>query len=238
MMSMRKFQIFGLAVFAVLAFGVLSVASATAAPKLLLNGANTTELKLTEITGELLIEDKAEKVDLLCSSVSDIDVAAGGELFEINEILMLSKELLAENEAVLGVVQVGDMVECEAMEGPCEGSGAEAILITAVNLPWNVDVLLVEVGGVNLYRGDLLPNASGDEPGFIVDCETVVGLITDECVIEGETGLVLANEAGGLLGEFSESEEITKRGNCSLGGAKSTVIVGDGLFSAGWTVSE
>jgi hypothetical protein len=90
MMSMRKFQIVGLAVFAVLAFGALSVASATAAPKLLLNGSNTTELKLTEITGELLIEDKAEKVDLLCSSVSDIDVAAGGESFEINEILMLN----------------------------------------------------------------------------------------------------------------------------------------------------
>lgn len=233
---MRKFQIVGLAMFAVLAFGVLSVASATAAPKLLLNGAITGELKTAELTGELLLEDKTEKVDLLCSGIFDINVPAGGELFEITEVLMLNKELLAENETILGVVQVGDMVECEVMEGPCEGSGAEAVLVTAINLPWNVDVLLIEPE--NLYRGDLLPNASGDEPGYIVDCETLIGLMADECTIAGETGTILANEAGGLLSEFSAEEAISKHGNCSLGGANSAVTVGDGLFSAGWTVSE
>jgi len=234
---MRKFQIVGLAVFAVLAFGVLSVASATAAPKLLLNGLNTTELKTAEITGELLLEDQGQKVDILCSGIFDIDVAAGGELFEITEVLMLNKELLAETVTALGASVTGDMVECELMEGPCIGSGAEAILVTAINLPWNVDVLLIESGG-NLYRGDILPNAGGDGAGYVVDCETILGLVTDECEIEGETGTVLANEGAGLLAEFSELAEITKHGNCSLGGKEKAVTVGDGLFSAGWTVSE
>ena len=237
MIAMRNFQIFGLAVFAVLAFGALSVASATAAPKLLLNGANTTEFKTGEITGELLLEDATEKVDLLCSGIFDIDVAMGGELFEIAEVLMLSKILLAEVVTVLGASKEGDMIECESMEGPCEGTGPEAILVTAINLPWNVDVLLIESGG-NLYRGDILPNAGGDGAGYVVDCETILGLMIDTCEIEGETGTVLANEAGGLLWEFSESAEISKHGNCSLGGNGSGVIVGDGLFSAGWTVSE
>jgi|ERR1700722_3800564 len=238
MITMRKFQIFGLAVFAVLAFGVLSVASATAAPKLLLNGANTTELKTAEILGSVLLEDSAEKMDLLCTIIFDADVSAGGELFEITDILMSSKELLAETVRVLEASQGGDMVECESEEGPCEGSGAESILLTYVNLPWNVDVLLVEIGGADLYRGDILPNAGGDGFGYVIDCETIIGLVSYECEIEGETDVILGNEASGLLIEFSEEEAITKHGRCLRGGATTMVIMGDGLFSAGWTVSE
>ena len=100
------------------------------------------------------------------------------------------------------------------------------------------------VGGVSLYRLVLLLVA-GKIPSYEEVCESALGTLKDVC--ETETGTttdaLLENTSEGLLAEFKETEtesgsEITLPGKCSLGGAKTQLIQGNGLMTETGTAKE
>lgn len=215
---MRKIQIVGLALVAMFAFSAASATSASAVSKLLWNNGEITALLLVlvEPTAELLLLEDMNaigKPDILCSGDLDGMIESGGVLGFIEELLTLA----GVNEA--------NTVSCVSDNGTCEG----AVLVTAINLPWHLEVVLI--AGRYLLHFLNGVEEPGKEPGYITDCLTLGGLLLVEDKCEGLTYALLANEAGGLLAEFSENEEITTAANCTVGGAKQGLLFGDGFIT-------
>lgn len=130
------------------------------------------------------------------------------------------------------------MVDCTDMNSLCSKGEAEKVLLNALNLPWNGDVELYEIGASgNLYRLSLLREAA-KIPAYEAVCETSLGTLKDTCETEEDTmtSALLENTAMGLLGEFKETEteagsEVTLPGKCSLGGAKTGLLQGNGFIT-------
>jgi hypothetical protein len=203
---MKKIHI-GLTMFAVFAFSAVASSSALAASAILLNGAEIKETTPFELTGELLVEDMkvVGMPDILCMLTFDGVINAGGVTGSITAALTLEGALL---EGVGGA----DLIECEA-HSICEIPPDVEML----NLPWSVEVML-SAGGLWYFL--INAHAGGGEPGYSIDCVTIVGLVADTCT--GNTSALLTNEAGGLLVELLEVEEegITPPLNCTQGGLK------------------
>jgi len=230
---MRKIQILGLALFAVFALAAVSASSAFAEAELLLNGAKMTAAQEipTEDTGELLLEDMGAtgKPDVLCSGTFD-GHTEGPLLGLVTAVLNLAKE------------GSGTLVECVDDNNVC----SSPVDVTALNLPWHFEILLM-VGGTFWYYLFMLLFETGKVPAYEVDCNSLLGLVADTCETpnqeDGSSG-PMENATGGLLTEFSESEnanEGTVPGNCSVGGAKMGLLAGDGFLtstSGTLTVSE
>lgn len=217
---MRKIQVVMLALFAV--FAVSAMASATAsAAELLSEGAAITALLFIAISGELLLEDMKASIlgnpDLLCNGILDGMIESGGKLGFIEEALTLNGENLESN-----------MLDCTDHNNLCSKGEAEKTLVAAQGLPWHFEIL--SVGGKDTLE---LLNETGKVPSYEATCETSLGTLKDLC--ETETGTTtnapLANEAAGLLAEFSENETITAPGKCSLGGAQGGLLAGDGIIT-------
>lgn len=214
---MRKFKVLTIALAAICAFGALSVSQASAVSKVLVNAAEPANETLLIVGDELLLEDMnaVGKPDILCSGEFDFLTFEKGTLLFIDEVLMLGGELLADESG-------NDMVDCTSMNGTCEGE----VLVSAVNLPWHV---VIELSGTT-YIGHIA-NEAGKTPGYTTDCNTFLGLVADTCT--GETGAILTNETGGVLGVFSETNEtITLPGNCTVGGEKQALLAGEGLITS------
>jgi hypothetical protein len=224
----KKIHVIWFALLAVFAFGAFSATSAFATPEILANGAKIAagvDLHL-ELEGELLLSDVGAPsvLDFECSSVLDALVEAPGTLIIINEILMLDKTLLAASgEGVLNLagteINTGDDVECTEKAGLCTG----AVLVVALDLPWDVNIGLTEPP--DTYRARFSGEA-GKEPEYYVDCKFAeLGgiLIEDKC--DGAVEALLENDAltGDLLAEFIEG--FGPNGACALGGANSGVLL-------------
>jgi hypothetical protein len=212
---MKKIQILGLALVALFAFSAASATSALAVSKFLWNNAEITALlfvKIAPTEALLLLEDMnaTGKPDVLCNGIIDGKIEAGGVSGFIEEIL------------TSGGLNESNTVSCVSDNGTCEG----AVLVTATNLPWHVEVELV-AGRFLLH----FLTEAGKEPGYLTDCLTFGGLILVEDRCEGLTNALLANEAGGLLAEFSENEEITPATKCTVGGEKQGLLLGDGFIT-------
>ena len=218
-MSIKKFYVAGLALVAVLAFSALASSSAFAVSKYLLNGAQITTTIPTVTEGELLLEDTAAtgKPDILCMGSFDGTIGPPeGTKDQITEVLNLEKVLVA------GELANSDLIaNCETDNGTC----TNPVDVEAVNLPWNTEVMLTPGGKFS----DLLVSSGNGEPGWRVDCNSIIGLISDTCTGEGNASAELTNIAGGgVLGTFLETETdtISPPAHCSLNGGKTGLVVG------------
>jgi hypothetical protein len=211
--TMRKIYLIGLALFAVFAFSAVAASSAFAVSKILWNGAEITALLNIEIEGALLLGDLGRLGSIVCEGIFDGMLEAGGELGFIEELLTLTKELLAGIEG-------GDKLECSGPLGvTCE--------VEVLEMPWHVEIVL----DGSVYLVDFLEEA-GKIPTYHIRCP---GVSEDLCT--GLSSARLNNTAEGLLGYFNglaltepwgaESEET----NCTVGGAK-TGFLESGLLNA------
>jgi len=215
---MRKLHVLALALVAVFAFAAISATSALAASELLGNAATISELA-AQITGSLLLEDtKATgKPDVLCEGIFDV-LLVNGTLTFIEQVLMSNGELLAATVNNLEKAVEGDDIECTDDSSICSAP----VLVVAVNLPWHVELELIS----ELYKLHFLSGSeeAGKEPGYVVDCNSLLGLVEDIC--EGLVFAEMVAEAGGVEAKFNSIEEAS----CSQGGAKAADIVGTGLI--------
>jgi hypothetical protein len=224
---MKRFQLMGVALLALLAFGVLTAASASAQTFLLAEWlvggvAVTTEL-LVEVSGELLLTDNGLKAMVLCSGIIDGWVGPNSLDF-ISEILSLSGGVIG---APLGS---GTPLLCVAQEG-CSTT-AETPNVWAVNLPWETEAELIEQTGFTGFAGLILPSGTNTTIGWAVEC-TILGIKSEDTCTTPE-GVAELNLSGtNLVGIFSEAfTELAgaKLANCSLGGTETGVVEGQGTY--------
>jgi hypothetical protein len=228
---MRKVHLLGLALLAIFAFSVVATATASAELFLLAewlyNGAVISGELLVESPGELLLEDNKVpilgKSMILCSGIFDGFVGPGSADL-ITELLNLSKESISTTGLS------GLALECVNQENCPEP------LFWAVNLPWTTELELHEDPGP---EEDYVVLILG-KPGWEVEC---MGLgQTDTCAVEPEGGFLLDNGTPTPTALFSE--EITELmglglGNCTLGGAATSIVEGEALIEhpEGGTIS-
>ena len=199
---MRKFQWFGIAVVAVLLFGVAVASSASAAVTFLLaewlvNGKPIVEGESfnVESTGTLLLEDK--KTLLGESSVECTGTLVGW--IGPDGLDLISEVLNAATEPVSSTKLVGTPLICKT-EKTCEEA-----LVWPLNLGWETLLELWEQGGESGFV-DLILAESGN-PGWYVLCEKTITKPVDECTaVTGKTGVVSLGLSGTTLtGSFSEA---------------------------------
>jgi len=197
---MKKFQLLGVALVAVFAFGVVLAAQASAAPTFLLAEwlANGTALAegaqlQTETVGTILLEDTKTLLgasSVICSGILLGTVGFDG-LGVISEVLNLAKE-------AIGPPLTGTAISCEE-ENVCEEG-----LVWPVHLPWSTLVELMEdTEGpfmvVLIEEGE----TKAGTPGWEVECMKTITKPADECTGNGIIKLTL--ESTLLLGTFEDA---------------------------------
>ncbi len=219
---MKKFQLLGVAVVAMLAVGVFSAASASAAVTTLLaewlvGGTAVTEGQSlnTETVGTLLLEDTKTPLgasDIICSGKLLGTIGFDG-LDVVSEVLSLT------GTAISKVGLSGEALSCETV------SVCEEALVWAINLPWNTLLKLIE-DGTEKFFGDYIESSGAGNPGWEVECMKTILKPVDECTaVLGVTKLTLDGPL--LLGGFSEAfTELAglKLANCSLGGTEAGIV--------------
>ena len=199
---MRKFQWFGIAVVAVLLFGVVVASSASAAVTFLLaewliNGKPIAEGESfnVEVSGTILMEDK--KTLLGASSIECTGIFMGW--VGPDGLDLISEVLTASAEPISSTPLSGLALECKE-EAVC----AEP-LVWPLHLGWETLLELWEQGGESGFV-DLILAESGN-PGWYVLCEKTITKPVDECTaVTGKTGVVSLGLSGTTLtGSFSEA---------------------------------
>ncbi|MGA9313660.1 MAG: hypothetical protein WBV77_03420 [Solirubrobacteraceae bacterium] len=197
---MRKFQWFGIAVVAVLLFGVAVASSASAAVTFLLaewlvNGKPVIEGESFTVrsTGSLLLEDL--KTLLGASSVECTGILLGW--IGPDGLDLISEVLNAEEDPISSTPLSGTPLICKT-EKTCEEA-----LVWPLHLGWETLVELWEVGGLNGFIDLILPDGNGN-PGWYVLCEKTITKPVDECSA-ASAGVELGLSGGTLTGGFSEA---------------------------------
>jgi hypothetical protein len=131
----------------------------------------------------------------------------------------------------LGLIVVAKVTtpqtECERVEGGCKAGEVEKV--EGRNLPWQTAIFETEKKLLTKIESTA---ATEKEPGWDVECNTVAGKKSDECVSEGRGRLEsaeLTNKKSGpkeeellVLAKFENRAE----GHCSEGGAKAASLMG------------
>lgn len=230
---MRKTQILGLALFAMLACSVIVVASAGAEALLwLVNGADFTGTLNAETEGLIELHKLVSPTNgnllntLHCEGIFDGTitnpaVGFGDGTDEVTKVLNLLKEEIGEELVGLAifclVTQAAEAADCKL------NTEAE---VWPEKLPWLTDLQLMTTAETWL---DLFLEATNKTPGYHVRCETgIIGLLAEE-LCEGPTSALLTNDATtvppSVLGEFNaNSEEV----NCTATGEKTGAQLGSG----------
>jgi hypothetical protein len=243
---MRKISVITLALTGLLMVGAMTASSALATtPQILANGKTITELLFLQLSGEALLEDTKASIlgnpDLLCSGIYNGMIEPGGASGFVEELLMLSGELLNEAGVLNGAGN--DMIDCTDHNSLCSKGETEEVLETALNLPWHMRVGLLEIGGKDVYIGETLREA-GKVPAEEITCETALGTLKDICEVEEGTtsDALLENTAGGVLGELTEKDKaeggITEAEKCSIGGSKTALQSGDSFITESGSAKE
>ncbi len=239
--KMRKFQILGVALVAVFAFGVITAASASAAPTFLLaewlvNGATFTGELEVESVGTILLEDTATGVNVICSGILDGLISENG-LDRISDVLTLN------GVTTISLVPLTEpSVEgCTTMSPLCSEP-----LVWPLHLPWDTQVELMEepAGTFLLFVVLVTESATGGGlPGWYVICMKTIGEPVDQCTAKENGVIDLSLELSLLLGQFSDplsTEAGEKLATCTLGSAESGVvetIPSEILLTGGGTIS-
>jgi hypothetical protein len=213
----------GLTLFALLAFGALTAASASATFLLaewLVGGTAVSVELLVEVSGELLLEDTALKAMVLCSGILDGWVGPNSLDF-VTEVLSLSGGVVSSTELV------GTPILCEAQEG-CSKT-AETPNLWPLGLPWESELELLEQTG---YTGFAILLTSKTAVGYYLEC-TILGIkSTDSCT----TALAVAEltlSGTNAVGKFSEPfTELAgaKLATCSFAGGETGIVEGEGTY--------
>ncbi len=196
---MRKFQWFGIAVAAVLLFGVAVASSASAATIFLLaewlvNGKSIAEGEsfTVESRGTLLLEDL--KTLLGASSMECTGTLLGW--IGPDGLDLISEVLNATNEPISSTPLSGLPLECKT-EKTCEEA-----LVWPVLLGWETLLELWEQGSENGFVVLITPESTSI--GWYVLCEKTITKPTDECTSTSSS--VLLGLSGTTLTEtFSEA---------------------------------
>ena len=229
--TMKKINVVGFAMFAVLAFSVLSVATASAT-QFLISGEPVLASTLVFVEGELLLEDMgaAGSPDVLCSGVFDVDIV-NSELAEILALLDLETLALLTPTGAVGTETDGlaDMIDC-AGQKTCEGSEN---LVTFSTFPWHIDLELMAGAGKLEFLLHFLTVAEAGSPygelGYTWICKTFIGNVEDTCT--GLTSAMMENmptEKDALAIFSSEAE--SEAGICTVGGAGQQLFEGEFLM--------
>jgi hypothetical protein len=123
---------------------------------------------------------------------------------------------------------IAPKTECRSLGGGCKAGEGEVRKVEGRNLPWQTAIF--EVGGK--FQTAIEGTVAGKEPGWLVECNTVLGVKADECVAESaaKAELVeLANKKSGL-----EETELLVAGtflmrhkaDCTEGGVESGLVEG------------
>lgn len=214
--TMRKFSILGLAVFAVIAGSAIAASSAFAATsQWLAAGAVIATAKAadTSSVGTLLLQDMNASLgaDVDCTSVTSTGTIGPGAADTVSAVAFTLADCTVEAGSV-----------CEKL-----------IEVKAANLPW---VTTLSLSG-STFIDTISAGSSGKSPGYAIECKTLLGNVTDTCTKTTAT-TELTNVTGGVDAKFNETEE----GNCTVGGEKEALISGTvlNLLTSGeaLTVSE
>jgi len=217
----------GVALFALLALGVLTATAASAQVTFLLaewfvSGIKVTTELLTELTGELELADTVLKATVLCSGSLDGWVGPNSRGF-ISEVLSLGGAEIGQE-----VLKTPPLL-CRSVEG-CSGPAPE---VWAINLGWETEVELLEETGFTGFAVLITPRTGGGDPGWEIQC-TILGVKSeDECTTaHGVAQLTLEGVMllAVFLDAFTELAELELAG-CSIGGEESGVVTGGGVFA-------
>ena len=197
---MKKIQLFGLAMVAMLAFGAFAAMSASAETTLLaewlVNGAAITTLTSVETTGsvELINKTFLGTAKVLCEGAFDGSVGPNGE-GEITEAL--------QGGVSQGAVLVAPAIDCTG-DAVCSG----LVEVWAENLPWLSRLVLMEDGTIlnEWFEG----TPAGTKPAYDEFCSNVG--INNLC--EGLSTTVMKNLASDVESTFILGSEVT---TCNLG---------------------
>ena len=225
---MRKIQLLGVAMLALFAFGAFTAVSASAAYLLaewLVGGAAVTTELLSEISGELLLEDTKGALGspamVLCSGILDGWVGPNS-LGWISEILTLG------GVAVSNTVLSGQALECTAQTA-CETN--TTVLVWPIGLPSETEVELLEQTGGPLFEVSTVKNQ-----GFYISSCLVLGISAEDECTSTEGGTVAEMTLSGTTLVASVSTAIVelsggKLGTCKNGGSETGVVEGSGTYA-------
>jgi hypothetical protein len=193
---MKKAHVLGLAMFAVLAFSVTAVASASAATILwLASGVAIGTAEPVTSTGEIelrnLKDALGQEIAVLCSGVFDGTVGPGAEDL-ITTVLNLGTGG-TEISLAKKITTCTNLMGCTKPE------------LTPENLPWLTELELMEVGGTVLFLNIITSGGKG-EPGYTVHCEVLNFPVEETCL--GSVSANLTNDAseGDVLAVFEKEE--------------------------------
>jgi hypothetical protein len=231
---MKKYQIFAVAVFAVVAFCVVSAASAFAeAPVTLLaewlvNGAAVEENLAVNSEGTLALTDlNVLKAGIAATALCTGNLMGTVGLSGVDEIT----ELLTTGGALVPLVALAvgglECVDTENCEEP---------LAWAVNLPWPTllelfEQLVSEV--LTSFFAILIRTGPAGKPGWYVECLDLGVTLSDECTATSEGVAEATNLAEGVDANFSDAfTELTglTLATCTSGGALAGVVEGLGVI--------
>jgi hypothetical protein len=193
---MRKFQIFSLAIFAVLAFA--SSAYAAESAQILAGGA----------TIALGTEDH-------------IEVLAEGNKLELED-MGVGTAVTCTPEGLgfalsngVGDQETGTCSGITVTKGTCGSPEVEA-----VNLPWSLQVEQVGTTFSSAIKSTVTAGA-----GWLVEC-TVLGVKVDDTCTTQEGLVLLENETTGLLHVLFEPTVAKEFANCTVGGKEEGLVEG------------
>jgi hypothetical protein len=218
-MIVRHLQILGALLFAALALSAIAAASAFGSTGWLVDGKPITEAEgalATETEEELELTDLGATPSLKVSCKDILDGTVGPEVKdEITEVLNVAKEKIG----------TGLPLSCTVTNSSiCAGN---KVSVQPVHLPWLTELEGMEAEAYILDH--LFGSGAGKEPGYTIDCETLLGLAEDIC--EGLTSAKAENTTeNDVLEIFSEVAGIeSQKRNCTSGGAGVGDIKGEGL---------
>ena len=169
----------------------------------------------SESNGPILLEDEATftgKTDILCENVLNLGIVGEtvGGVFNPKLDLVESVEF---------------MNTCTIDEGPCTSLDS----VSAINLGWLTELVLDEPGGIFLDL--ILPEEGATaNPGYLVECNTILGLIDDACTTNEGT-VTIDNGVEDIVALFNTPSE-KEKASCTQGNAKSGVVIGEVLILA------
>jgi len=212
---MKRIQVLGLALVAVVAVSAFVASAASAVTFLLaewlINGAALTGALAVEQTGELnLINTNAAglgvRVEILCSGILDGTITTNGG-GEITELLNLAKEAIN----LTPLTELG-LITCTNTKNCTEP------LVWAEELPWKTELQLME--DTESFFVDLIANGR-----YYAEC-LILGVSAAELCEAATTAVKITNIAEGLDAEFSDAfQELAELPLGICGGRAGTAIV-------------
>jgi hypothetical protein len=230
---MKKLQVLGLALFAVIAFGAVSVSVASAASVWLVDGAAPVAGTAMSTEGELALTD--------LTSLGEVTVDCSGILvgeFKSNTDILITAVLNLAGEAISSEPLVGLALSCTGLgllTGTCS--------VWPEHLPWLAELELM-VAPEPEWLIDLTEDTETATglPAYHITCKTVIGT-TAEDLCEGLVSGPLENMAAesDVLESFilSEQEADGELAPCTFTGSNTGHIEGLGslVFVPGKTLA-